>query len=107
MQFRAAVALFVAPLSLWVHVRAWNCFDAHEEMKRLGDAVRDYRECSGRLPDDFGTVTFWFRFMPGSTIDPWGTPYRYRSGGPYEFVISSAGPDLAWNTNDDLRHPGP
>jgi prepilin-type N-terminal cleavage/methylation domain-containing protein len=41
-----------------------------------------------------------------STDDPWGTEYRIECR-PEEIIASSAGPDRAFGTEDDIRVPGP
>lgn len=41
-----------------------------------------------------------------STEDPWRTEYRIECR-PAEIVASSAGPDRAFGTDDDIRVPGP
>ena len=41
-----------------------------------------------------------------STDDPWGTAYRITCE-PEETIASSAGPDHAFGTDDDIRVPVP
>ncbi len=40
-------------------------------------------------------------------VDPWGRPWRYRAPGRagHSFEVSSAGPDGAWDTDDDVARP--
>jgi len=37
----------------------------------------------------------------GVPLDPWGTPYRYRTTGT-NIVVNSAGPDRTFGTADDI-----
>ncbi len=41
-----------------------------------------------------------------TTDDPWGTAYRIECL-PEEVIASSAGPDRAFGSEDDIRVPGP
>lgn len=36
-------------------------------------------------------------------LDPWGTPYRYQRKAQSGFRVSSAGPDKAFQTKDDIN----
>lgn len=63
--------------------------------KAVGRPPQNLAEMSAPLCEGAGCV------LPGIAYDPWGTQYRGKLIGERVRVIS-AGPDKAWDTEDDV-----
>ena len=80
------------------------------ELVQIQKALERYQSLNREYPADFE------RFLEDSfasrlksvTVDSWGTPYRFEQG-EQGYIIRSAGPDRAFDTQDDysLAHEGP
>jgi len=79
---------------------------ARSDAMTLATVLEQYRvDHRGRCPADIAALR---EASVAKRIrdDPWGTPYQFRCEGD-EVFVSSAGPDYAWETDDDIATDDP
>lgn len=78
-------------------------WSAEGEMTRIARELTSYERVNDRLPES-AEFTGWIgeRMGGGSTTDPWGSRYALTVY-PHHFIITSPGPDLEFETSDDLQ----
>lgn len=99
---RPAVLGFLGPVARPV-LNPMFRWSAEGEMTRIARELTSYERVNDRLPES-AEFTEWIgeRMGGGSATDPWGSRYAltvYRE----RFIISSPGPDLEFETPDDLQ----
>jgi len=83
---------------------------AQASVRSIDDAVVTYKlKHNGRLPksvrdliDDSGDKEPILKGGEGAIQDPWGTEYKLVTKGT-KYYVASAGPDLQFDTEDDIR----
>lgn len=83
---------------------------AQASVRSIDDAVVTYKlKHNGRLPksvrdliDDSGDKEPILKGGEGAIQDPWGTEYKLVTKGT-KYYVTSAGPDLQFDTEDDIR----
>ena len=103
------VVVGTAGTVLWVFAGMWvwtfvvagmAIVEFATDAEAIGDAAESRRAADGAYPADIGALGL----DAASLIDPWGAPYGYRVTADGEnAVVTSAGPDGAFGTPDDLR----
>lgn len=71
-------------------------------MQTVGRMVESYIAMHDALPEDLNQVSRWNR-IGAARWDAWGNPLKFEAGFKPNFTLSSAGPDQAWNTEDDIK----
>lgn len=75
---------------------------AKAQISEFKTGLIGYRLKKKSFPDSLDAL-FTENIMDGKLpTDPWGTAYRYEKKSNKEFLISSAGPDGNWGTEDDI-----
>ncbi|HPW19155.1 MAG TPA: type II secretion system protein GspG [Candidatus Aminicenantes bacterium] len=74
---------------------------AGADLESLGRVVLEYASGGEGLPDSLEALR---RYNPaaGARTDPWGRPIRYEKLSEDSFRLTSAGPDGAFGTADDI-----
>ncbi len=99
------------------------------EILQIGEAVSNYKLYKKTVPPASDNQTLFkalttpvtihedntycflnigaLKFPPsqGRFVDAWGTPLRISQDNSSQITIQSAGPDLLWNTADDITLP--
>lgn len=70
-------------------------------MSSLAREIHSYIAMEGRAPQNLKELQE-FRRIPLGTTDVWGTIIRYERLGDEDFRLTSAGPDRAFGTEDDI-----
>ena len=91
------------------HLKTANVTAATASVKSLSEAVTSYYIKNKKLPTDLNKLIEGSDDDPpileggeGALIDPWDTEYKMEVHGK-RFVIISAGPDMEFSTEDDIR----
>lgn len=72
-------------------------------MVSFDSAIQGIRIGSGHVPEGDGVQVVRDAGISNfPSEDPWGGEIRYTGSGP-DYEITSAGPDRAWGTKDDVR----
>jgi len=70
-------------------------------MATLKTAILMFITEEGRAPKDLKELKAFSR-QPGTNLDSWGTPIRYKRLSDQNFRLTSAGGDKIFNTSDDI-----
>jgi len=83
---------------------------ARASIDAIGTAIRLYEVDCGRYPgaltaleSNDGAPNWDGPYVEKALVDPWGTPFQYSVQGN-GYKISSAGPDKAFGSGDDLTN---
>ena len=84
-------------------------FAIREQCTNFEDALHLYKEIHGSYPPVTNGLEILLNdedckklLKNTNLVDPWGTPFRYKSGANFPEVYS-AGPDQKFDTPDDIR----
>ncbi len=77
---------------------------------QIGTAITVYEQKAAKMPKSLDDLTHGFSdgspalLKAAALKDAWGNPYEYKQKGRADYVLRSAGPDGAMNTEDDLTN---
>ena len=84
-------------------------FPIREECENFEDALGLYKEIHGSYPSVTNGLEILLNdedckklLKNTNLVDPWGTPFRYKSGANF-LEVYSAGPDQKFDTPDDIH----
>ena len=79
-----------------------------ELIKNVETATQTYRMKYGKYPELLDTLTQETEdeeaLLQGDYMDPWGTEHMYERHGKKRPLITSAGPDREFGTEDDITN---
>ena len=78
---------------------------ARVQIKNVEEALVAYSmKHGGKYPDSLEALTQEDALLQGGVEDPWGTPIQFEKRGKKRPLITSAGPDGEFGTEDDLTN---
>ncbi len=96
--------------NIWKALFQSNVGLTKTQMHSFRSAISQFKLSEKRLPSSLDELVQesdgGYSYLSEDTVpdDPWGTPYEYRADGN-EYTIRSAGPDKAYDTDDDIIYP--
>lgn len=103
------VSLLIFPVLLyfvWTKLNPTEEGELRARERALAQAIEATANAQSSLPRTFDDMRGWpsgvVRDASGAPIDPWGLPLSYEPRGDRDYTLSSAGPDGAVGTPDDM-----
>lgn len=100
----------VAVTNVIGHIEKTKQIAAKDSVDNIANAVTTYYLSNKKYPSDLrdlvrdnGNDEPILKGGEGALEDPWGTEYKLEKKGSRRFVVISAGPDMEFGNDDDIR----